>query len=79
MSLKQTYQDTIADQLKKEFKYTNVFQIPKLKKIVVNMGVSDPQDPRARKQAIENIMEQFAVITGQKPKNDYSSQSYLKL
>lgn len=68
MLLKQAYQDTIANQLKKEFKYSNVFQIPKLKKIVVNMGVSDPQDPRARKQAIENIMEQFAVITGQKPK-----------
>lgn len=62
------YQDTIINQLKQEFGYANPFQIPKLKKIVVNMGVSDPQDPRARKQAIQNIMEQFETITGQKPK-----------
>ncbi len=68
MSLKQMYHDTIVNQLKEEFGYGNAFQIPKLKKIVVNMGVSDPQDPRARKQAIENIMSQFEVITGQKPK-----------
>ena len=31
------------------------------------MGVSDPQDPRARRQVIDNIVQQFALIAGQKP------------
>jgi large subunit ribosomal protein L5 len=65
--LQQRYQQEIVPQLIKELKVKSAFQVPHLKKVVLNMGVSDPQDPRARKQALENISAQIALITGQKP------------
>ncbi len=65
--LKKRYQEEIVPVLKKELQVTSHFQIPALKKVVVNMGVSDPVDPRARKQALENIKAQIALITGQQP------------
>ncbi len=67
MSLKQQYNESVVPALTKQFKYSSIFAVPKLQKIIVNMGVSDPQDPRARKQVIQNIANQFEVITGQKP------------
>lgn len=67
MKLKELYTSKVLPELKKEFGITNDLDVPRLKKIVVNIGVADPQDPRQRKQAIANIVEQFAVITGQKP------------
>lgn len=65
--LKEKYNKEVVPALKKEFKVDNAFRLPRIEKIVVNMGVSDPQDARARRQAIENIMEQFKIITGQAP------------
>ncbi|MCB9813051.1 MAG: 50S ribosomal protein L5 [Pseudomonadales bacterium] len=67
MKLKQLYTSKVVPELKKEFGISNDFNVPKLNKIIVNIGVSDPTDPRARKQVIANIVDQFAVITGQKP------------
>ena len=65
--LKQRYQQEIIASLKKELQLKNVFAVPKLRKVVVNMGVSDPADPRERKRALENIKAQIALITGQVP------------
>lgn len=66
--LKQKYQEQTAAKLHKDLKLKNVFQIPKVQKIVVNMGVSDqPQNPRARMAIISNVVEQFKIITGQAP------------
>lgn len=65
--LKQRYQQEIIASLKKELQLENVFAVPKLRKVVVNMGVSDPADPRERKRALENIKAQIALITGQLP------------
>lgn len=65
--LKQRYQQEIIASLKKELQLKNVFAVPKLRKVVVNMGVSDPADPRERKRALENIKAQIALITGQLP------------
>lgn len=65
--LKLKYQQEIVATLEKELAVKNPFQVPKLQKVVINMGVSDPADPRARRQALENIKEQFALITGQAP------------
>lgn len=67
MQLKQLYASKILSELKKEFKIKNDFEVPKLEKIIVNIGVADPSDPKARKQAIANIVDQFATMTGQKP------------
>lgn len=62
--LKQKYQQEVVSALQKEFELKNVFEVPKLSKIVVNMGVTDQQN---REAVINNIMEQFKVITGMKP------------
>lgn len=62
--LKQKYQQEVVPVLEKEFKIDNVFAVPKLEKIVINMGITDQQN---REKAIENVVEQFKVITGMKP------------
>lgn len=67
MKLKQYYTSSVVPQLQKEFGIDNIFAVPKIKKIVLNIGVAHPTDPRARKQVIANIVEQFEVIAGQKP------------
>ena len=67
MQLRDYYNNTVAQQLKEDLKLNNVFEVPKLEKIVLNIGVADPQDPRQRKQVITNIAEQFEAISGQKP------------
>ncbi|MBU0978970.1 MAG: 50S ribosomal protein L5 [Patescibacteria group bacterium] len=71
----QTYQKEILPALKKEFGIKNSMAVPRLRKIVVNMGVSDPPDPKQRKQAIDNIADQFKIMTGQKPKLTKARQS----
>jgi large subunit ribosomal protein L5 len=61
--LKELYEKEIVPQLVKEFNYKNVMEVPKLEKIVVNMGLGE---------AIQNIkildsaVEELAAITGQK-------------
>lgn len=66
--LKQKYQEQVAPALSQELGLTNVFAIPKVKKIVVNIGITDnQQNPRARMTIIDNMVEQFMLITGQKP------------
>jgi large subunit ribosomal protein L5 len=62
--LKQKYQQEVAPTLLKEFGYSSVFSVPKLQKVVLNMGITDAQN---RDPIVANVMEQFQVITGQKP------------
>ena len=58
------YKNNIVDLLFKELNYKNVMQVPKLQKIVINMGLGDAKDNKnGLKQAIEEVM----AITGQKP------------
>lgn len=61
--LKDRYLNEIAPQLKETFKYKSVMQIPKLEKIVLNMGVSDARD---NSKAVENAARDLGIITGQK-------------
>lgn len=65
--LKEKYLNEVVPELTKEFGYKTKFAAPALKKIVINMGVTKPEDTRARKQVLENIAEQFKLISGQKP------------
>ncbi len=62
--LKQKYQQEVVPVLEKDLGITNVHAVPKIQKIVVNMGISDQQ---SRDAVIANVMEQFKVITGLKP------------
>lgn len=65
--LRQQYQDTLVKQLQSELKVKSPLAVPRLNKIVVNMGITNPQDPKARESVISNVVEQFRVITGQQP------------
>lgn len=65
--LKQKYNEVVSPALIKEFKHPNVFEVAKIKKVTLNIGVTDPQEPRAREKVLETIVAQFAVIAGQKP------------
>ena len=61
--LKEKYKEEIAPALMKEFNFSNPMQIPKMKKIVVNMGVGEAvQDIKNLDRAVEDLM----LITGQK-------------
>ena len=62
--LNEFYKAEVAPALMKEFGYKSVMQIPKLDKIVVNVGVGDAKE---NSKAIESVMAAIALITGQKP------------
>ncbi|MCF0219597.1 MAG: 50S ribosomal protein L5 [Muribaculaceae bacterium] len=62
-TLQKDYQERIVPALEKEFNYTTIMQVPKLKKIVVNMGLGDATQD---KKIIENAQNELAAITGQK-------------
>jgi len=62
--LRQHYDDVIREQMKSEFGYTNDFAVPKLEKIVVNMGVGEAvQDSKKIDAAVGDL----TAITGQHP------------
>ncbi|MFA6451494.1 MAG: 50S ribosomal protein L5 [bacterium] len=58
------YKEEIIPALFKEFEYESVMQVPKLEKIVLNIGVGEA---REEAKALENAMEELMVIAGQKP------------
>lgn len=62
--LRQKYQDEIVSAMMQKFNYNNVMQVPKLEKIVVNMGFGDIKD---NSKAMEAAIGDLAIITGQKP------------
>ena len=62
--LKEMYQKEVAPALFKKFGYKSVMQIPKLDKIVINVGCGEAKD---NPKAIEAIVGDIATITGQKP------------
>ncbi len=62
--LKQQYLDTVRDELQKQFGYGNVMQIPKIEKIVVNMGVGEAATDS---KAIDGAVADLRAITGQQP------------
>ncbi|ONI23219.1 hypothetical protein PRUPE_2G175800 [Prunus persica] len=62
--LKTTYLEKIVPQLKEEFSYTNIHQVPKIEKVVVNCGIGDAQQ---NAKGLEAAMNDLALITGQRP------------
>jgi len=70
--LKTDYQERIRAILKEQFGYTNEMQIPKLDKIVVNMGVGEAV---ADSKKVNAAMKDLAAITGQKPLPTKARQS----
>ena len=62
--LLQTYRETIVQQLTKEFDYGNVMQVPRVDKIVVNIGIGEAKD---NDKALDAAVGDVTTITGQKP------------
>ena len=60
----QYYKETVVAELTKKFNYTSVMQVPKIEKIVVNMGVGDSIH---NSKLLDAACEDLATITGQKP------------
>ena len=62
--LKERYESEIRPSLQEKFAYKNVMEIPKLEKVVINMGLGEAvQNPKALDAAVSDL----ATITGQKP------------
>ncbi|NLU35865.1 MAG: 50S ribosomal protein L5 [Clostridiales bacterium] len=62
--LKELYKNEIVSALMDKFKYKSIMEVPRLEKIVVNMGVGDAKD---NPKFLESAVEELAAITGQKP------------
>ncbi|VEF49921.1 50S ribosomal protein L5 [Bacillus freudenreichii] len=62
--LKEKYQKEISPALMSKFNYKSVMQVPKIEKIVINMGVGDAVQ---NAKALDNAVEELSLITGQKP------------
>ncbi|MCR5805759.1 MAG: 50S ribosomal protein L5 [Oscillospiraceae bacterium] len=63
-NLKELYVSTVAPSLMKKFGYKSVMQIPKVDKVVINVGAGEAKD---NSKVIDAIMNDLALITGQKP------------
>ena len=61
--LKDQYNNEIKDAMQKKFGYKNVMEIPKLDKIVINMGVGEAKE---NAKALESAVRDMEIISGQK-------------
>lgn len=62
--LKKRFKEEVTPALMSKFNYKSVMEVPKVEKIVVNMGVGDAvQNPKV----LDNAVEELSLITGQKP------------
>lgn len=62
--LKDTYNNDVAPALMKKFSYKSVMQIPRLNKVVINIGCGDAKD---NQKMIDAIVHDLSIISGQKP------------
>ncbi len=63
MRLKEKYKKEIASKLKEKFAYANVFEIPKIQKLVINVGMGRHSK---EKQYLDNVQKTLTAIAGQK-------------
>lgn len=61
--LKEYYKNEVAPALMKRFSYKNVMQIPRLEKVVLNVGAGDAKD---NPKVIDNVINELTLIAGQK-------------
>ena len=62
--LQEKYQNSVRAELQNQFSYKSSMQIPKVEKIVINMGCGDAV---ANAKVLDDAVEELATITGQKP------------
>lgn len=61
--LKETYQNEIVDAMIKKFGYKNIMEVPKLDKVVVNMGIGEAKE---NAKVLDAAVKELETITGQK-------------
>lgn len=62
--LREQYEKEVVPALMKKFNYKSIMQVPKLEKIVINIGLGDIKD---NPKSLDNAMNDLSLITGQKP------------
>lgn len=62
--LNNKYQEEVVPALMEKFQYNNVMEVPRLEKIVINMGVGEAKD---NPKALESAVKELELIVGQKP------------
>ena len=70
--LKDMYKADVAPALLKKYEYKSVMQIPKLDKVVINVGVGDAKE---NSKAIDNVINDITLIAGQKAVPTYARKS----
>ena len=70
--LREFYKSEVAPALMKKFEYKSVMQIPKLEKIVINVGCGDAKD---NSKVIDTVISELTLITGQKAVPTYARKS----
>ena len=70
--IKDLYKAEVAPALMKKYEYKSPMQIPKLDKVVVNVGVGDAKD---NSKAIDNVISEISMITGQHAVPTYARKS----
>ena len=74
--LKEMYNNEIVDAMTKKFGYQNIMQVPKLEKIVVNMGVGEAKE---NSKILDSAIADLEKITGQKAVTTKATVSYTHL
>ncbi len=62
--LKKYYNERVKEELQNKFNYSNPMKIPKLRKVVINLGIAEATKD---KNAVQDCLKEVALITGQKP------------
>ena len=62
--LKEQYKNEVVPALMKKFNYKSIMEVPKLEKIVINIGLGETKD---NPKALDNAVNDLTLITGQKP------------
>lgn len=62
--LKEKYENEVIKSMLERFQYKNVMEVPRLEKIVVNMGVGEAKD---NPKSLESAVKELEIITGQRP------------
>jgi len=70
--LKDRYQTEIVNQMTQQFWYSNLMEVPKLEKVVVNMGVGDAREDA---KLLDAAITDMTIITGQKPRVNRAKKS----
>ena len=62
--LKQNYKENIVPSMMEKFEYKSVMQVPKVEKVIINMGVGDAVQ---NSKLLDKAVEELTLIAGQKP------------